>query len=376
MARLTDEMGFSASPANSSPSTKLGQALVIAVGALILSLFFQSPHLWVFVHPVPGSTYWDRGLGFVAQCNAPLGAPTADAGLTWRLAPVILAKALGLHGMAPLVIPWIGLILLLTQCAWISLSRIGDFRIAALTTALIGTTGATLTVTGWLGMNDAWYAAALLAIALQPSTSLLILAAIVGPWIDERFILAAPLALFIRSEALGSGWLPRFSIGVVFGAIALHVILRLGNVLHVATNSSPEYWRYVFSSCTAWWPWLTLGWFMGLRAAWILVVIAIAGNCRREDLRAAWWPAALAIGPMLAMAVLASDTSRTPTMLLPLVLFGLERLVALHGLSLAKRVTTFLLVANLLMPAMNVTHKNGDVINMLPIEVVRWARPH
>jgi len=357
--------------------TSLLPPLGIALLALLLSLFFHSPRLWVLAQPLPGSTYWDRGLQFMQQVENPLGARLVDAGLVWRLAPALLAQGLGLHGRASLVVPWIGLLLLLTLCAGLVLRRTGDRSIAFLLTALLGTTSAVLTVTGWLGFNDAWYAGALLAVAFLPGNTVLTTAVLVGPWIDERFILALPLALWVRSAALGEAWRPRFALPVATGGIMLYACSRILNLPHLPTATTGEYLSGVLAgNSLQWLPWVSLGWFMGLRAAWFLIAVAIGGTCRSTDLRpAVVWPATLALGPLLVITLLAADTGRAPTMLLPLLLLGTERLVTLHGVEAARRLLGWLLIANLLMPAMHVTYKSGDIINMFPVEIARLLWP-
>lgn len=352
----------------------LGRAAGWALAALALSLFFHSPRLWIFVHPVPGSTYWDRGLQFMQQCDSPLGSPLHDTGLVWRLAPALLAKALGLHGQAVFIVPWLGLLVLLTQCAWLVLRRTGDQRLAALTTALVGTTTATLTVTGWLGINDAWYASALVAVAFQPALPVLFLAALTGPWFDERFILALPLALFVRATALRQGWKPSLTLAIASAGVVIYMVTRFFNLLHLPTAAFQGFLHYVIGNFQHWLPWTSLGWFMGLRAAWVLVVVAVGGECRPADLRPAAWPAALVAAPLLVITLFASDASRAPTMLLPLVLLGVERLIALRGSETTRRILALLLITNLLMPAMHVTYQNGDIINMLPVEIIRWLK--
>ena len=348
--------------------------LGLAFGALAVSVFFFSPRLWVLAQPMPGSTYWDRGLQFMQQCDAPIGAPLSDAALTWRLAPALLAKLLGLHGRAVFLLPWIGVLLLLSLCAAVVLRRTQDLRSAALATVLIGSTGAVLTPTGWLGMNDAWYASALVVIAFQPGLFFVALAAFIGPWIDERFIFALPLALYVR-HASGTSE-EKIRAGVVIGSLAIftYAIARLFNLPHLATGSFQGYQDYIRAHFFDWWPWTSLGWFMGLRAAWVLVVVAIGGNFSRHDRSSWWWPAALAVGPLVAFNFLAADTGRSPTMLLPLVLFGVERAIALWGMTFARRLVGILVISNLLLPAMQVTYRNGDIINALPVELLRLHR--
>lgn len=361
-------------PPSSTPKSGARFVLLVlglALAALALSLIFHSPRLWIFAEPHPGSTYWDRGLQFIQQCEKPIGHPLADPALMWRIAPVLLAKLIGLHGFAVFLIPWSGLLVLLSLCAGLVLRRTGDIWIAALVTAVVGTTSATLTVTGWLGINDAWYASALLALAFVRPWPVVTLAAVIGPWIDERFLFALPLALYVRSRALGSDWRPRSTLSVAAAGVVLYAVIRCFNLLHLPTEGVDHLLRYTIKHFHAWLPWSGLGWFMGLRAAWVLVFVAVGGLWRREDRHSAWWPAALALAPLIVITALASDTGRAPTMLLPLVLLGAERLIALHGLAIARRALVFILLANLVMPAMHVTYKTGDIINMLPIEIAR-----
>jgi len=365
-----------APPSALSPAHRLARSLLIAVAALALSLCIFSPRLWVFRAPMPGSTYWDRGLHFVQQCNAPLGAPVEDAGLIWRLAPVILAKLLGLHGYAVLIVPWLGLLVLLAQCAWIIQARTGDWRLSTWATGLVATTGAILTGTGWLGMNDAWYAAALLAVALQPGWPALTLAALAGPWIDERFALAVPLALAVRALAPGRSGRVRGAFILVATGLLLYVGGRLLNPFHVQTSGFGSYAHDMRAGAfLQWTPWTDLGWFMGLRAAWVLVALAIGREWWEGRRLAACWLAGLALAPLVIINFLASDTSRAPTMLLPLLLLGLEQAVAQWGAAASRRLLAGLLIANLLMPAMHVSAKHGDIINLLPLELVRLLRP-
>lgn len=345
--------------------------LGIALLALLVSLFFHSPRLWVFQQAMPGSTYWDRGLQFMTQCDTPLGQPLSDAALTWRVAPALLAKALGLHGKAALIVPWLGLLVMLTLCARLMLHRTGDRLLATLTVMLVATTNATLTVTGWLGLNDAWYVSALLAVAFLPGWWAVALASLVGPWIDERFLFALPLALYVRSRALGAGWKQMHSLFAVGLGLGFYVAARFLNLLQLPTAGTAGLLQYSVRHFHEWLPWTGLGWFMGLRAAWVPVVVAIGGGCERKDLPAAWWPAALALSPLCLITLLASDTGRAPAMLLPLVLLGTERLLAMRGQADTRRFVGWLLAANLLMPAMHVTYQSGDLINMLPVEIGR-----
>lgn len=329
----------------------------------------------MFSQPHPGSTYWQRGLEFIQQCELPLGSPQVATALAWRLAPALLAKALGLQHYNVLVIPWVGLVIMLMVATRLFWQRTNDLMLTGIAVALLGTCSATTAVTGWLGINDAWYAACLLLVALQPGVFWVMAAIVIGPWVDERFALSLPLAFYIRrlllSEQGGLGL--QLSLGA--GSLLFYGLMRWLNPAQIASDNLSEYLHYAVQNCIQWLPWTGVGWFMGLRAAWALVALGIMGAGLWNNRQPCWLLGTLAIVPLVLITILASDTGRAPTMLVPLLAVGIESLVKTHGLPAARRVLSLLLLANLLMPAMHVTYKHADLINMLPFEIARcW--PH
>lgn len=370
-------MSSTISDSNSAPAAPRGWrllwwSLAVATGSMLVSLLFFSPRLWALRGPQPGSTYWDRGLQFVAQVDAPLGAPLADGAMTWRLAPVILAKTLGLHGHRSFVVPWLGLFALLAASAALARRRGLDATTAALLTALVATTAAATTVTGWLGMNDAWFALALLAVAWMPGPTALVLACALGPWIDERFLFALPLALWLRLHDAQRREKTAVTLTSATACVLAYAGVRLANPFAFDTGAMPKYWHIITDhGVKNWLPWVSLGWFMSLRTAWVLVAAALVTPATLFPRRLDW----IGLGLMLAsggvVTVLASDSGRTPTMFFPLLLLGALRLTETHGAVVTRRLLLVLLAANLLLPAMHVTAKHGDIINSLPIEIVR-----
>lgn len=348
-------------------------ALRTALVCLVFSLVAFSPRLWILASPTPGSTYWDRGLHFIAQVDQPLGSP-AEPALVWRLAPVLLAKALHLHGGTALIVPWLGLMVMLTLTAHLARRELRDPRSALLFTALVASTNATLTVTGWLGLNDAWFAAALLVVSFVRPLGCFGFAVLVGPWIDERFVLALPLALWIRHRTLG-GTL-RLAIVWAAAGLTIYAATRLTNPFAFAQHNVGRFasaiGQFFF---VQWLPWAPLGWFMGLRAAWALVFCAWF-RADFEHPKIDWLLASLTVAPLCVITILASDTGRAPTMLLPLLLFGAQNVAVRFGEETLRRGLLVLVLANALLPAMHVTHKNADVINSLPLELVRLWKNH
>jgi hypothetical protein len=345
--------------------------VAIALVALAASLFFHSPRVWALAEPLPESTYWARGLQFIEQARDPLGATLTDAGLVWRLAPALAAHWLGLRGTGALLVPWIGLAAMLVQCAQIALQRTRDKRFAMHVTLLVATTSATLAVTGWLGINDAWYAVALLAVAFHPGAAGIVAACLVGPWIDERFVLALPLAMAVRHA--GPGGASHLKLTMAAGAIGVGIYcgLRLTNVIGVNEAPMQGYWDTIRHEVHRWLPWAPLGWFMGLRAAWLPVVFLFV-RAREHSSRDALLMGGAAAAALGSITLLAADASRATTLLLPLVLLGALQFREVHGEAKARQAGTWVVIANLAMPAMHVTYRSADLINMLPVELARW----
>ncbi len=343
----------------------------IVLGSLALSLFCFSPHLWVmFGPPNPATTIWARGLQFSLQCEHPLRSDLLDAGLVWRLAPAVLGHLLHLRGTASFIIPWAGLILLLFLSARLAWRLTRDPLSTWLCTSLIGTTSAVFTVTGWLGFNDAWYACALLVVAFQPQFMLVAAAAFIGPWIDERFVLALPLACWVHAHQFGSGRLKQL-LGLAAAGVTLYLGFRLAAPLGQSSQRVTGYLSGSIAHFYEWLPWVPLGWFMGLRAAWLLALAPLVTALESRRYAQAGWLAAVMAAPLGVITMLAADTSRTPTMLLPLVFLGLAQTATRWGPAILRRILAGLLIANLLMPAMHVTYKYPDIVNMLPVEIAR-----
>ncbi|MBL9216336.1 MAG: hypothetical protein JNG83_12735 [Opitutaceae bacterium] len=362
-----------AAPA-SAPARRFSPLLApgLALAALLLSLCCHSPRLWAFARPLPGSAYWDRGLEFMRQVEQPLRVELRDPGLTWRLAPALLAHGLGLRGTAALAVPWAGLAALLWYGAHLALRLTGDWRLAGLFTGLLATTSATLTVTGWLGMNDAWYVLALLAAAYARPTAAWLPALFLGPWIDERFLFGLPLALWLRARTAPPGSL-RPALLAAAAAVGAYLALRLTNAPGLPQAGVRTYLRHSLRHFPDWLPFAALGWLMGQRAAWYFTVRPIVAAFR-ADRREGLLLASLALAPLAALTLVAADTGRAPSLLLPLAFLGCAQLAATGPAGRAHRLAAGLLAANLLLPAMHVTYRNVDFINALPVELWRCLR--
>ena len=96
---------------------------------------------------------------------------------------------------------------------------------------VLGATGWFFASTGWLGYFDGWLVAALLLTTFARDRRTVWLMCLFAPWVDERFIIALPLALYTRwwrgrvsSAGAGADW------RLLLGAAALcagFVVVRM-----------------------------------------------------------------------------------------------------------------------------------------------------
>lgn len=166
-----------------------------------------APSLWQFKMVAPDSLVWSRGLGFASQCVDPLRRDIEPA-LQWRLLPPLVAHWLGLRGWGAFILSWTGVVALLGYAVTAALTRLPRRVDALFVGILVGTTAAVFTPTAWIGLNDGWLWLAVLAATFGRSRRVWAAACLLGPWIDERFIVGLPLIVVAR-------WLESFARGTL-----------------------------------------------------------------------------------------------------------------------------------------------------------------
>jgi hypothetical protein len=331
-------------------------------------LFFFAPRLWLMTEYLPGTFQWDRAHTYLLQCEHPLRRDIEPA-MLWRLLPPLVAHACALPGKTPLALPWLGVIACMVYVAVLFRRRLPDPRYVYGGTLLFATTSAVLAPVGWLGINDAWVWLGLLAVSFGESAWALPLAALLCPWVDERFIIGFPLAWLVRcldrddppwSRAAWQGlWLMPY--------VALR--LALGGNPSGSGGASADFLKGQLGATAFLIPFAPLGWWMALRAGWAAVALGIWSLpiIRR-------WLAAVVIGiTLLVMLGLASDLSRSAAILTPVMLWGCFVLVRRFPTQ-APRVLLVAGLINLLLPAAHVVYNKIDLISPLPIELFRLLR--
>jgi hypothetical protein len=351
-----------------------GQFVALAtLFALASSIFFFSPKFWLMTHPVPGSFEWDRAFGFLRQCDSPFTADV-EAAIRWRLLPPLVAHGLGLTGPGALSIPGIGLVALFGYWVIVATRHLGDRLDALLLTILLGTTGGVLTVTAWLGVNDAWFLLGLVAVAGGRGWRSLVAACLLAPWIDERFLLGWPLALYCR------WWLQErpagFSRVVLAGSAALlpYVGLRAGCTWLSGDNASQNFLHHAFADFPTYLPYVQLGWWMGFRLGWILVFFAFWGWWLTSGRTGFWMGVVCAAAGLLSVTLLASDLTRSTGLLVPLLLAGAVTIRRKFTPEVGSGCLAGCTVLNLAVPCVLVVHSKTVLLWSLPVELFRLSR--
>jgi hypothetical protein len=258
-------------------------ALVVLATTLGLSLFFFCPRLCLLLGPpYPGTFEWDRGLNFLAQSQDPFHAQVEPA-LRWRLAPPLAAHILQLRGYWPFIVPWIGLAAMLLYGLHLAGRYFQNRLDAALFSLFTGTLAAVSSVTMAHGINDGWLMLAMLASIFARHPSGRLAGALLGPWVDERYLLCLPLCLACRHILTPKPVAPgsvlkdsRWEIIGILPYVATRLVLTAGH----GDAVSSTFLTNALAITPLYLPNTHLGWWMGLRAGWLLVAIAVW---------AAWW---------------------------------------------------------------------------------------
>jgi hypothetical protein len=334
------------------------------LACLLLTWVVFSPSLWVMRNYFQGRIAGDRAHDFLLQCEAPFRRDIEPA-LMWRLLPPLVCHGLGLGGRVPLLLPYVGILVLTTYVALLLRSRLADPRYVLGGTVLLTTTSAVLFPLDVLAMNDAWVWWAQLAVAFSTGRWVLPVACLLAPWVDERFIIGLPLALLVRAldrDEPVSWW--RFLVAGLW--LAPYAVTRICFSFDPqAVRGTRFFLHYLLNDFPATVPWAPLGWWMGLRAGWVPVLYAM--NPRR------WLLGGTAAVTAILMLMLAADISRSIAVLAPLMLLGMLSF-ARRSPDCAPRAALWLGGINLILPAAHVVGSTLLPISPLPIELLRLLR--
>jgi hypothetical protein len=298
---------------------------VLAVALLSLARF--TPEVW------PGQPYPPQWFGgarvaaLLAQKRDPVHWDrTADfvmsggGALKWRLLMPVIGHDLGLTSTQYLLLPWVGALWLLALAGKYSLENGGTPGRAAATVALVATSSCWFVPTGWLGQFDPFYLVALLVAAFSPSAVAVCAAGLLGPWVDERFLLMLPAVACLRWRLYPSWRWAR----VLALSVAPYLLVRLAALLSGDASVSGQY-ALQAPAFIHWLPWVSLGWAHGWRLGWLPIATCLVALVRDASPPRRWALAASLAAGLGAIAFLAFDASRSIAALVPFLVLGAAR---------------------------------------------------
>jgi len=361
-----------------------------AFGAALLATFFFAPRFVVWrAFGVPQLGYnieIFRSPRFLHQIDQPFDRITvaSDQVIQWRLLFPLLAHWLHLPVPVVWVLPWLGCLLALATAARMLWFHTRDVRLVWFGTLLTATCSWYFVATGWVFYFDGWLMTAMLLAAFTRSRGLLLTAALLAPWVDERFILALPLCLVVRWTQLSRDEKYRLRDWLVDSAwlsagVAPYLGLRLWAWLAGVWQPEQSYLVNTigFTSPAAV---MAEGLWFGLRAAWLPAVLWPVLVWRRSG-RGAWAEGLAAFVVLLGSAVfhvgMAGDVSRSASVAVPALLAGV-----MAWREWPARWASCLLIAvcaaNFLLPARHVVTSNP--VSRIPIfylysELAQWRQP-
>lgn len=345
------------------PPRHVASCFGFALLALVISVIVFAPHLWLMREHVPGSFQWARADGFMLQCAEPFRRDVEPA-LHWRLLPPLVCHALGLHGRAALIFPWLGLLGMLAFAGHALRSRLDSWRVAAPLVILLASTSAVISATDFFGINDGWNWFALLLVSFSRARWILPLVALVFPWCDERVVIGFTLALVVR--AIDRDEPPRWQTLLPLVWLTPYVAVRL---VFIRDSSTQLFFGDAVRESLHYFALAPLGWWMAFRAGWIPIaaVFAFASPAWR------WWLASILVLTLLVSVVLAADLSRSAAIACPLLVLG-SVLLCRRWPAEARRLSLVLCIASLLIPAAHIVHTKIDPVSPLPVELFRLFR--
>ena len=343
--------------------------LFIAVACLVVSLVVFSPRLSYMMRFDPNTFECGRAKTFLTQCLAPLRTDVERA-MRWRLLPPVLCFFVGLHGKYALLLPLAGVAALAVYAARIFLLKLKDARSAFLATLLVTTSSAVLVPLHWFGMNDAWVWLGLLAVTFGRARWISPVACLLCPWIDERFILGLPIALFARwttEDEMAIGRDIRIALSYL-AWLSPYLFFRLLAVCFVPDDPTFGHLEWHAKMMGGWAPHAPLGWWMAWRVGWVAIAAALVHSWKRHGPRFAVASVGVLSGTLLFFTWVAADLSRSAAIVLPLTCQGT---IIIGTLQHPPRPLALmaLAIAQLLVPAAHAVGSLIVPIHWLPIEL-------
>jgi hypothetical protein len=345
--------------------------LLSTLGSALLALCFFAPRFWLWRAAgmplnelVAIQPELHRAFHALQQLQDPwqrIDDPVNRV-IEWRLLWPAIAHALGFSKALYFALPYLGCIAALAGVSTITWRATRDAVPTAAAAVLAATSSWFFVSTGWLAYFDSWLILGLLLASFVRARWVLFATALLTPWVDERFILALPLCLAVRSlgsereTARDRTVLIRDAVALVAGIIP-YVAVRLGAEIFDLRATSKIYWaaRPLLPA-----PLIAMMWGLwnGLRLGWVIVSVAALAGIRARRHRIA---VVVIVGTLVLNVCVADDISRSASVATPALVAALL-LAWRHRPHQMRRALPLLCLGNLVVPAQHVIAAPGTSV--------------
>lgn len=307
---------------------------VIVLAIMAVTLFFFSPRFvyWTFLDSKAGALGPEasRAQKILLQLEDPFAKidDPSNVVIQWRLLFPLLGHYLRLPPKLYLSLPYLGCFLSLSLILVQARRATESLLEASLITALAASCSWFFVSTGWLGYFDSFYILGLLLITFYKPRWVLLLACLLLPWVNERFIFGLPLVMTLR--AFHCGHLNReryltFVKDIVLSAMVLSLFL-LPRLFVTQDNDSVSgilLNKFFFAQHLREVPQKVLhgSWF-GLRFAWLGVLAFLVPFSRQVSRWSLAFTLCIILFTIYGAISIAGDISRSTSLLVPVIVLG------------------------------------------------------
>ncbi|MEO6569059.1 MAG: hypothetical protein ABIO94_09890, partial [Opitutaceae bacterium] len=361
-------------------SREIALRWLLAAGCFALLIFFFSPPwalfaVWARVPEMGVLLEVRRAVMVLFQVDH-LGASIPDplhAAIQWRLLLPVLGRVLHLPNSALLGLAHVGCVATLAFMINVLRRQAGSWVRCGTYAVIFGATSWFFTSTSWLGYFDSWLVLGLLIAAFAKSRWSLWAACVWAPWVDERFVVAAPLAWLCRylyDQHSGQRIDVKRDIGIAVALVVGFVGIRLGVVAgSTAETATVGGYLKVFADGSVAWSRVLFGAWSGMRLAWVPLVLAVVFVGRSNRLHAVILATSVLVVATFGLLT-AQDLSRSMMLLAPVALLG-----AIQAADWRPRLVSVAAVLALLLPAHHVMSNRVTPIFYLYHELAAVDRP-
>jgi hypothetical protein len=360
-------------------------SLGIALAALVLICCFFCPRFFFWpaldIPEARDGPELNRAYDTLRQLDDPfvkIENPNNSV-IQWRLLMPLLAHYTHMPWWCFLALPALGCVIVLAVVALIVHRVTGSWAKASMAAVILGACPWLFVSTGWLAYFDSWLVLAIIVGSFARSRKAVFTAFLLGLWVDERIVVAAPVCLLVRLLYLRwdepQRWKQTFYDALAIAApLAPYVVIRV-LLISSKDKASAGYVATTLSSLRqVRWTRFVRGLWSGYRLAWSLVIAACAIAWLRRG-RAAGALAVVLVAVTAGISLMiAADLSRSLQVLVPVVLLGLLW-VWKFAPRLARVAVPALLVTQLVLPAEHVVATFISPIKPLPMVLYAWQHP-